>query len=145
MKKPRQNPVRQRLTDNEIEKAQYVGSPEHKVERWWGGLPQAWQGPDGKASRLKKQQTSVCHKVTAEEREQATEWVQEALTLGNVRYFDGDDLYPSRIWYKDSDDKWWMGFCINTTLGHYKGWPADDGDINALRGKLDRKCDERSA
>ncbi len=139
MKKPRQTPTRRSLTSEEIEGAQYVGSPEHKVERWWGGVPQAWIGPGGAATRPKKQQTSICRKVTKQEREEATEWVQKALTSGDVRYFEGDDLYPSRIWYKDSMGRWWIGFCFNTTLGQYKGWPADESEVDALRGKLDRK------
>jgi hypothetical protein len=47
MPKPKQMPARVPLTVAQIAMASYVGSPEHKVQRYWGGLPQAWIGPDG--------------------------------------------------------------------------------------------------
>ena len=41
------------LSRKQISAACYVGSDEHKVERWWGGLPAAYVGASGKATRPK--------------------------------------------------------------------------------------------
>ena len=58
-RRPKQLPPRTPLSPEQIEGASYVGSAEHKVERWWGGLPEGYVGPSGKATRPKKQQTTI--------------------------------------------------------------------------------------
>ncbi len=78
-----------------------MGSPEHKVKRWWGGFPEAWIAPSGKAQRSNKEHTSICRKVTAADREEASRWVRTALAAGQLKYFEGDKTYPKDIWYKD--------------------------------------------
>jgi hypothetical protein len=128
MPRPKQIPARPPLTVAQIEMASYVGSPEHKVHRYWAGLPQAWVGSDGVARRPNRQQTTVCHLTSEAEREQACAWVQAALTLGQVRYYDGDGTFPKHIWYRDSDGQYWFGFAVNQTAGTYKGWPITKGE-----------------
>ena len=95
MARPNQLPTRPEMTKEQIDSATYAGSPEHKVTEWWGGLPQAWEGKKGKANRPKKEKTSICRKVTAEERDEATEWVREALRKDQFRYYEGDKTFPN--------------------------------------------------
>lgn len=128
MPRPNQMPPRAPLTKEEIEKASYVGSPEHKVKRFWGGLPQAWIGPDGRAKRPKKQKTNICHRTTDEERDEASGWVQEALSAGQLRFCDGDGIFPKHIWYRDEEGQFWFGFAVNQTAGTYKGWPITEAE-----------------
>ena len=128
MARPRQIPARVPLSAEQIEAASYVGSGEHKAERWWGGLPMARRGKDGVARRPKKQLTTICPKVTAAEREIASTWVIEALRLGQFRYFEGDKTYPKHIWYRDGTGQFWFGFAINQIQGTYKGWPITEAD-----------------
>ena len=128
MPRPTQLPARPTLTEVQIGEASYVGSPEHKVKRWWGGLPQAWEDAKGRASRPKKQHTSICRMVSKKDREKATEWVRFALRQGQFRYFEGDKTYPKHIWYKDTEGQYWFGFAVNQIAGTYKGWPIDEAE-----------------
>lgn len=116
------------MTEVEIRLASYVGSEEHKARRWWGGLPAAYAGPDGKAKRPKKQFTSICPLLRASDRNRATDWVREALMLGQLRFRDGDKTYPKHIWYRDDAGQHWFGFCINGIAGTYKGWPVSEAE-----------------
>ncbi|MFC3229881.1 hypothetical protein ACFOGJ_21705 [Marinibaculum pumilum] len=127
-KRPRQVPQREPLTTAQIEQAIYVGSPEHKKERWWGGLPEAYVGPDGDASRPGRQITSVCELTTEAERDEATNWVRTALRMGQFRYRDADKDFPAHIWYRDEAGQLWQGRCVNSVLGTYKGWPVDEAE-----------------
>lgn len=122
-KRPKQLPPRPPLTPAQIERATYVGSPEHKDRRWWGGLPAAHVGPDGKATRPKKQDTTVCPLTTKAQRDMATGWVRDALTFGQLRWYEGCGDFPKHIWYEDQDGQAWFGFCVNANQGQYKGWP----------------------
>ena len=74
MKRPRQRPSRV-LTVAEREavaaRARYSGSAEHKVRRWWGGLPEARQLPGGRVGRRNKQTTTVCPLTAAQDRDRA--------------------------------------------------------------------------
>lgn len=128
MPKPRQMPARRSLTDDQIAQASYVGSPEHKVKRYWGGLPQSWIGPDGKARRPKKQKTNICHRTLEAERIEASEWVRAALSARQLRYCDGDGIFPKHIWYRDANEQYWFGFAVNQTAGTYKGWPITEAE-----------------
>src|SRR5258708_34934167 len=99
MPRPQQIPRRAPLTADQIAAASYVGSGEHTAVAWWGGLPQARVGKDGKARRPKKQNTTLCRRTTEAERDEASRWVKEALTKGQLRFFEGDKTYPKHIWY----------------------------------------------
>lgn len=128
MARPQQIPKRPPLKDEEIQAASYVGSGEHKVERWWDGLPMARVGPDGHATRPKKQNTTICPKVSEAERAIATAWVREALRRGRYRYFEGDKTYPKHIWHMDAEGQFWFGFAVNQEQGTYKGWPISEAE-----------------
>lgn len=132
-RRPQQVLPRTPLSPQQIRDARYVGSGEHKAQRWWGGLPGAYVGPDGKATRPKKQQTTICPLVTEENRQQATVWVQAALAAGQVRYYEGDKDFPKRIWYREATTGGlWMGYCVNGALGQYKGWPIEEDERVAV-------------
>lgn len=126
--RPKQIPKRTPLTAAQIQTASYVGSAEHKIEQFWGGLPQAKLGKDGKATRPKKQLTTICYRTTLEERDQASDWVRLALTSGQWRYFEGDKTFPKHIWYQDDEGQFWFGFAINQIAGTYKGWPITEAE-----------------
>jgi hypothetical protein len=53
VRRPKQLSPREPIAPARIETAIYVGSPEHKQYRWWGGLPAAYVGPVGMATRPK--------------------------------------------------------------------------------------------
>lgn len=128
MPRPNQIAPRKPLTEEEIKAATYVGSAEHKVQRWWGGYPQAWEKPGVVAKRPKKQHTSICRKVSEADREEASCWVRAALRSGQLRYHEGDKTYPKHIWYKDANGNFWFGFAVNEVLGTYKGWPVSEAE-----------------
>ena len=131
MPRPKQIPERRPLTPEEIGAASYVGSAEHKAGRWWGGLPEAWVEADGSSSRPKKQQTTICRKVTEADRQKASYWVRAALAAGQFRFFEGDKTYPKHIWYKDVGGQFWFGFAVNQIAGTYKGWPVSEAEKRA--------------
>ncbi len=136
MKRPSQIPARLQLTAEKIEEATYEGSPEHKSQAWWGGLPEAYVGPDGVAKRHGKQKTTICPLVAEDDRNLATQWVREALTRGQVKYVESDRDYPRYIWYRESTGAFWSGYCINSVLGQYKGWPIEEDEKVAVFGKV---------
>jgi len=96
--------------------------------RWWGGLPGARVDKKGRAVRPKKQLTSICDPVSEAERDQATGWIRAALAGGRYRFYDGDQVYPKHVWYKDEAGRYWFGFCVNGVAGAYKGWPIDEAE-----------------
>lgn len=128
MPRPSQIPARAPLSAPEINAACYAGSKEHKAERWWGGLPGARVGKDGKAKRPKKLRTSICWLVKDGDRKRASNWVRDALKRGQSRFYEGDKRYPKHIWYKDKDGQFWFGFLINSGQGSYKGWPVEEDE-----------------
>ena len=128
MPRPNQIPLRPLLTRLQIRRAHYVGSPEHKVERWWGGLPEAWIGPDGDANRPNRQFNTICRKTEPEDRDEASRWVRAALRRGQYVYQEGDKTFPKHIWYQDDDGQCWFGFAVNDIAGTYKGWPIDEAE-----------------
>ena len=131
MARPQQISKRKAHTPDEIGQATYVGSAEHKVARWWGGLPQARIGPDRVARRPKKQSTTLCPRLSETDRYESTKWVRSALNAGQFRYFEGDKTYPKHIWYKDETGQYWFGFAINQIAGTYKGWPISEAEKRA--------------
>ncbi|WP_316194316.1 hypothetical protein [Bradyrhizobium sp. SZCCHNRI3052] len=124
------------MTDAQICAASYVGSDEHKDRKWWSGLGGAYVNERGVASRPKKQHTTICPLVEDEDREHATGWVQVALRSGHFLFLEADKDYPSKIWHKDENDRYWFGRCINSVLGHYKGWPIDESERDEVFGKI---------
>ncbi|MGO9743825.1 MAG: hypothetical protein ACLPN5_20380 [Roseiarcus sp.] len=136
-KQPRQIPTRPALTREQIDTAAYVGSSEHKTERWWGGLPAAFVGDDGFASRPKKRSTTICPLVGSADRDRASNWVRQALIAGRFRYYEGDKSFPKKLWHKDEGGRIWFGYCVNSVLGHYKGWPVDEDEKVEVFGAME--------
>jgi hypothetical protein len=129
-KRPGQVPRRVPLSLAQIARAEYVGSEEHKADRWWGGLPKAYVGVDGEAKRPNKQKTTICHLVTETDRQKATGWVRAALMQRQFKYLEGDKDFPARIWYREpGTGQLWIGYCLNGILGQYKGWPGVEDDL----------------
>ena len=105
--------------------ARYIGSSEHKIERWWGGYPKAKQLPGGRVGRHGKQQTTVCHLTSKADQIRANRWLQQAIRQKHFAFFETDQRYPKKVWFEASG-KLWCGVCINTAAGEYKGWPSND-------------------
>lgn len=133
-RKPTQIPARPPLDPAKIRIACYVGSEEHKSHRWWGGIPAAFVDEDGSASRAGKQQTTICPLTKDADRVRATVWVQAALVAGQAHFYEGDKDFPKHIWYQDQAGQIWFGFCINSVLGQYKGWPIEEDERVAIFG-----------
>lgn len=136
MKRPRQRAMRvlsaaERRTV--AARARYSGSAEHKVQRWWGGLPEARQLPGGRIGRQNKQTTTVCPLTTAQDRDRATQWIRSAIMEAQYRFYESDQEFPKKVWY-EADGQTWIGYCVNRTTGEYKGWPIDDGERRAIFG-----------
>lgn len=136
-KRPKKRPRRPDLSLEERQalaaRASYEGSPEHKVERWWNGLPEARQLPGGRVGRRRRQATTPCPLTTDEDRERATDWVRQAIANGQYRYDEGDKDFPRRIWHR-ADGRIWYGVCLNQGQGHYKGWPIEEREKRAVFG-----------
>ena len=120
------------------QEAKYVGSPEHKIGRWWGGQGNP-PGPSGMLKRPKKQNTTVCPLHTQEDKAKATNWIQQAISDGCFVFEEGDRRFPKHVWRGDADRGGWVGRCINSEQGEYKGWPAMPGDIASLVRKKKRQ------
>ena len=138
MRKPRQTTIRVRTTDEleELaERATYVGSPEHKLGRWWGGLPQGRQLPGGRVGRRRKQHTTPCPLYRRSDQVRATKWVRNAIRAGQCRFYESD-LFPKRIWY-EADGEIWIGLRVTDGLGEYKGWPGDEEERDETFGRMD--------
>jgi hypothetical protein len=86
---------------------------------------------NGKASRPKKQKTTICPLLGEDDRKMATEWVQRALEERKYRFYEGDKDFPKHIWYY-ADDQCWFGYCINSVAGQYKGWPIGEDERRAI-------------
>ena len=106
-------------------RAKYVGSPEHKVKRWWGGLPASRQRKGGEIGRPGKQTTTICPLVSDEDRKMATEWIQGAIRTGQYEFCQGDQDFPKKVWYR-TDGQVWQGLVVNKAAGEYKGWPISE-------------------
>ena len=135
MKRPAQRPKRAPLSTAErrtlAARARYVGSPEHKIDAWWGGLPRARQRPGGRVGRPGKQTTTVCPLTTDRDRAEATRWLQRAIAAGQYRFTEADQDFPKRVWFM-TRGRIWCGYCVNPAAGEYKGWPIDEGERRAV-------------
>ena len=114
-------------------RVRYVGSSEHKLERWCGGLPRARQLPGGQVGRRKRQTTTICPLCTEQDRDHATRWVRNAIVTGQYRFFESDQGFPKKVWY-EAQSRIWLGYCVNPGSGEYKGWPIDEGERRAIFG-----------
>lgn len=130
MKRPRQETKRGPLGDAErvalASKAEYIGSGEHKDQRWWGGLP-------SRGCRPKRQKTTICPLVSEVDRNRATEWIRRAIELGQCTFFEADKDFPKHVWYEENGQGW-FGYCTNGVLGHYKGWPLEEEELREYLG-----------
>lgn len=114
--------------------AEYVGSPEHKIGQWWGGQGSA-PASGGGLQRPKKQLTTACPLHTKKDGTRATGWIREALAAGRFLFVEGDKRFPKHVWHEDADGGRWIGRCVNSVAGEYKGWPADPREIATLERK----------
>ena len=137
MRRPKQESARQR-SDAELATlaatATYVGSPEHKEQRWWGGVPRARQLPGGQLGRPGKPTTTVCPLVSRDDRDRATMWVRDAIQSGQCLFQRSDQKFPKKIWY-EADGQVWMGMRVTDQLGEYKGWPISPEERDAVFGR----------
>lgn len=135
MKRPAQGRAREPLSLAErrtlAARARYVGSPEHKVRRWWGGLPEARQLPGGAVGRRGRQTTTVCPLTAEQDRAAATGWLREAIAAGQYRFVESDRDFPKRVWFRARGGVW-CGYCVNPSAGDYKGWPIDEDERRAV-------------
>ena len=118
------------------ERAVYTGSPEHKLYRWWGGLPMGRQLTGGRVGRPNKQSTTICPLTRESDRDMATEWVRAAIRLGQCRFYESDSNFPKKVWY-EAKGQIWRGECINAGLGEYKGWPICKEERDEIFGRVD--------
>lgn len=114
--------------------AKYVGSREHKRGRWWGGQGSA-PGSSGALIRPKKQLTTICELNTRDDQIKATGWIREAISAGRYLFVEGDKRFPKHVWHEDPAGRYWIGRCINSVQGEYKGWPAEAEEVAALERK----------
>jgi hypothetical protein len=136
-KRPNQIPIRPVLDHAGrrllARRATYVGSKEHKIIRWWGGLPGVrMDRRTGQViGRPHKQKTTICHVVDAPSgKRRATAWVKAAIRSGRYRFLEGDGEFPKHVWYRVAGQAW-FGYCLNTAVGEYKGWPLENDDTDA--------------
>ena len=118
------------------ERAVYAGSGEHKLVRWWGGLPMGRQLPGGRVGRPGKQTTTICPLSSGPDRMRATEWVRAAIRSGQCRFYESSQNFPKKVWY-EADGVVWMGLLVNGGLGEYKGWPVSREYRDEVFGRVD--------
>ena len=137
MKKPTASNVQRKLTADQRRElaaaACYVGSPEHKDGGWWGGRPSSRQLSGGRVGRGRAQTTTICPLSSKEDRSRATDWVRSAIMAGQYRFFQSDKKYPKKMFF-EADDQIWCGYCVNSVLGQYKGWPIDEEERREIFG-----------
>ena len=117
-------------------RARYEGSAEHKVERWWGGLPEGRQMPGGGTGRPWKQSTSICPLVDLAGKRRATRMLRKAIVNGQFEFLERDRDFPSRVWYEDGEGTLWSGSCFNGESGEYKGWPLTPSEKQDFKKKM---------
>lgn len=138
MKRPRPHALPSADIERLAGAAKYVGSREHKRGHWWGGQGRA-PGPGGQLRRPKKQITTVCPLNTLEDQAKATRWIREAISAGRFLFVEGDKRFPKHVWHETPDGRTWIGRCVNSEQGEYKGWPAAPDDVATLEGKRQKQ------
>ena len=66
---------------------------------------------------------------------EATGWIREALSAGRFLFVEGDKRFPKHVWHEDADGGCWIGRCVNSLRGEYKGWPVQSQEIAVLERK----------
>lgn len=117
MKSPgRKRPLRREITVPEdvdlsalSERLSYVGSPEHKSTRSFAGHPRP------------RADASICDPKLANSQNQVTQWLRDAVRLGNVStIWEGD--FPRYVWH-ELDGNPYEARLVNREQGQYKGYP----------------------
>lgn len=94
-----------------------------------------WAGQGSAAAggrqRPKKQLTTTCPLHTQADRDRATGWIRSAIAAGRFLFVEGDKRFPKHVWHEE-DGQGWVGRCVNSVQGEYKGWPAAPGEIDRL-------------
>lgn len=134
MKRPRAHALPSADIEHLANAAKYVGSREHKRGRWWGGQGSPL-GPGGTLSRPKTQLTTICPLNTSEDQTKATGWIRKAISADRFLFVEGDKRFPKHVWHWDQDGRTWIGRCVNSVQGEYKGWPATPDEVAALERK----------
>ena len=109
------------------ERASYTGSPEHKNQRSWLGLPCPRVNTNTGEVGF-KQNATICPLVNGEDRERATVWVRHAIRNGQYDPNIWANGFPKAIWYRESANRYWFGRLTQQGAGdapkaEYKGWP----------------------
>ena len=118
------------------ERAVYVGSEEHKLVRWWGGLPMGRQLSGGRVGRPGKETTTICPLTKRSDQVRATEWVKAAIRSDQCGFYESDQSFPKKVWY-EAEGQFWMGLVVNPRLGEYKGWPISKEYRDEVFGRMD--------
>jgi hypothetical protein len=91
------------------EKARYVGSPEHKEEPSFAGLPRP------------RADATICDNRFADRQSELTGWLRDAIRNGCVGApWEGD--FPRYVWCM-KDDIVYEARLVNRGNGEYKGYP----------------------
>ena len=69
--------------------------------------------------------------TSSEDRDRATEWLRSAIWAGQHRFVEADPDFPKKVWCYE-DGQTWLGLCVNTKSGEYKGWPIDEEERRAI-------------
>jgi len=113
-KRPRRRAVlanSQRPDRATVERARYIGSPEHKTAPSFAGAPRP------------RADASICDPRFLDQQDRLTEWLREALRSGAVGGpVEGD--FPRYVWYRDGDTVY-EGRLVNRGNGEYKGYPLE--------------------
>lgn len=83
--------------------------------------------------RRQKQHTTVCPLTTSDDRKRATDWLRRAISAGQYVFQEGDQRFPRKVWF-EADNQYWMGSCVNTAKGEYKGWPITGDEYREIFG-----------
>ena len=75
----------------------------------------------------------MCPLTTKQERAKATRWIRKAILEEQYKFVESDQEFPKKVWY-EAEGQIWMGYCINTAAGQYKGWPIDEEERREVFG-----------
>lgn len=123
-------------------RAVYLGSPEHKDERSWLGIPEPRKNRRGDPDDH-RQNATICPLVNDAERDRATEWVRHAIRHGQYDQTIWAGDFPRKIWYREANGSYWYGRLMQQGAGEdpqaeYKGWPIDEAEWNEDFGRFFR-------
>jgi hypothetical protein len=139
MKRPKPIAVPPVLTSAQLnalaERCEYEGSKEHKDKRSWLGIPLPRKGNVDDT----RQTATICPLVADMERQQATQWVRQAVRTRQFVANKWKGGFPRYIWYQDLQGQYWYGVITNQGAGEtarakYKGWPISEGEWREIFG-----------